>query len=178
MKPVIGLDRDGVINVDLWDYCYKLEDFKPIPGSIESIVRLKNAGYSIVIISNQGGIDKGIYTKNDVEFLHYHILELLHQQGCTGIDGFYFSTSNDKNNSFAKPNIGMFLQCEQENPHIKFSNGYFVGDKISDIEAARNIGAEPILVRTGYGTYTEAHTDLSDVSVFDRLSDFADYLLK
>jgi D-glycero-D-manno-heptose 1,7-bisphosphate phosphatase len=176
MKPVIGLDRDGVINVDLWDYCYKVEDFRLIPESLESIVRLKQAGYSVVIITNQAGISKGLYTEEDVNIVHNHLLNLLKEQGCPSIDGIYYSINKDDQN--AKPNIGLFQQCERENPHICFNDGYFVGDKISDIQAAQNIGAKPILVRTGYGLYTEANMPLDGVIVFDRLSDFVDYLLQ
>ncbi len=56
---------------------------------------------------------------------------------------------------YAKPNTGMFKRCEKENPHIKFSQGFYIGDKITDLKAAEKIGATPVLVRTGYGLETE-----------------------
>jgi D-glycero-D-manno-heptose 1,7-bisphosphate phosphatase len=158
-KQVIGLDRDGVINEELGTYCYKPEDFKPIQGSLEAIAKLRQSGYQIVIITNQGGIEKEIYTTNDVEKTHQYMFELLGQAGCSSIDALYYSTSSRKNDMYAKPNIGMFKRCEIENPHIKFSSGYYVGDKLTDLKAAIKIGAIPVLVRTGYGKETEKELD-------------------
>lgn len=154
-KCVIGLDRDGVINRDLGTYCYREEDFEPIPGSIESIADLRNKGYKIVIITDQGGIEKGIYTQSDVDTLHDHMLDLLGQAGCSSIDAIYYSASSRREDPFAKPNTGMFKRCELEHPDIKFKDGYYVGDKIKDLKAAMNMSARPILVRTGHGLETE-----------------------
>lgn len=154
-KCVIGLDRDGVINRDLGTYCYKKEDFEPISGSIDAIADLRRKGYKIVIITDQGGIEKGLFTPEDVDKLHEHMFELLGQAGCSSIDGLYYSASSRKEDPFAKPNTGMFKRCEKEIPDIKFKEGYYVGDKIKDLKAALNIGARPVLVRTGYGLETE-----------------------
>jgi|TARA_B110000858_G_scaffold64321_2_gene74527 D-glycero-D-manno-heptose 1,7-bisphosphate phosphatase len=180
-KCVIGLDRDGVINVDRGTYTYRPVDFEPIPGSIEAIARLRNAGHKIVIITNQGGIEKGLYTVDDVEAVHDYMFQLLGDAGCSSIDAIYYSTSSRKNDMFAKPNLGMFKRCQKENPHIKFNSGFFVGDKISDMKAAVKIGARPILVRTGYGLNTERELNkftyrsiAKKVSVVDTLSALAD----
>lgn len=182
-KCVIGLDRDGVINYDLWTYCYRPEDFKPIPNSIEAVSLLRKLGHKIVIITNQGGIEKGIYTTNDVDKTHEYMLELLGQAGCNSIDAIYYSTSSRKDDMFAKPNTGMFKRCEREYPFIKFCDGYFVGDKISDLKAAHKMGAKPVLVRTGYGQETEKELDKftyreikKRVIIFDTLFDFAKYM--
>lgn len=176
MKPVIGLDRDGVINVDLWDYCYRVEDFRPIPGSLEAIARLKQAGYSVVIITNQSGVGQGLYTEDDINLVHDYMLDLLKQEGCPAIDDIFYSIN--KNDFYSKPNVGLFRQCEKKHLDIQFNRGYFVGDKITDMQAAQNVGAKPILVRTGYGLYTEANMPLDGITVYNRLSDFVDDLLK
>ena len=76
VKCVIGLDRDGVINEDLGTYCWRKEDFVPIQGSVEAIARARGKGYQIVIITDQGGIEKGLYTQDDVDSLHDHMLDL------------------------------------------------------------------------------------------------------
>lgn len=154
-KCVIGLDRDGVINVDRGEYTWKKEDFEPIEGSLEAIANLRRAGHKIAIITNQGGIEKGLFAQEDVDKLHMHMLEMFGEAGCRSIDAIYYSASSRKDDEWAKPNTGMFKRCEKENPEIKFSKGYYVGDKISDIKAACKIGAKPILVRTGYGKETE-----------------------
>jgi D-glycero-D-manno-heptose 1,7-bisphosphate phosphatase len=154
-KCVIGLDRDGVINRDLGTYCYKIEDFDPIPGSIEAIANLRRKGYKIAIITDQGGIEKGLYTSDDVDNLHNHMFNLLGEAGCSSIDALYYSASSRKEDPFAKPNLGMFRRCEKEVKDIKFRDGYYVGDKMKDLKAAYDIGATPVLVRTGYGLETE-----------------------
>jgi D-glycero-D-manno-heptose 1,7-bisphosphate phosphatase len=154
-KCVIGLDRDGVINRDLGTYCYKIEDFDLIPGSIDAIASLRRKGYKIAIITDQGGIEKGLYTSDDVDNLHNHMFNLLGEAGCSSIDALYYSASSRKEDPFAKPNLGMFRRCEKEVKDIKFRDGYYVGDKMKDLKAAYDIGATPVLVRTGYGLETE-----------------------
>jgi len=182
-KCVIGLDRDGVINRDLGTYCYRVEDFDPIPGSLEAIAILRQNGYKIAIITDQGGIEKGIYTSEDVDNLHSHMLDLLGSAGCSSIDAIYYSASSRKEDPFAKPNVGMFKRCENEISDIRFSEGYYVGDKIKDLKAAMKIGARPVLVRTGYGVETEkdlnkfAYREIKKkVLIFDDLLSFARYL--
>ena len=153
-KCVVGLDRDGVINVDRGTYTYKVEDFVPIEGSLEAVAKLRKLGHKIVVITNQAGISKGLYTPADVERVHEYMFQLFGQAGCPSIDGLFYSESNLRNDIYAKPNTGMFKRCENEIKYIKFKNGYFVGDKISDLKAAFKIGATPVLVRTGHGEET------------------------
>lgn len=178
-KCVVGLDRDGVINRDRGTYTWKIEDFEPIEGSLEAIADLRRKGHKIVVITDQGGIEKGIYTQQDVDTLHEHMLKLLGDAGCFSIDAIYYSASSRKEDPFAKPNTGMFKRCEKEFPDIKFNQGFYVGDKIKDLKAAVKMGAKPILVRTGYGTETEkelnkfTYRDLKRrTQVFDTLADF------
>ena len=184
-KCVIGLDRDGVINRDRETYVWKSTDFEPIQGSLEAVARLRRLGHKIVIVTNQGGIEKGLFTEQDVDALHMHMLELLGSAGCPSIDAIYYSSSSHKSDMYAKPNTGMFKRCEKEHKHknIKFNQGYYVGDKMSDLKAAYKIGATPVLVRTGYGTATElelkkfTYRDIRKKTiVFDDLSSFADWI--
>ena len=154
-KPVIGLDRDGVLNVDLGTYVSNPADFRPITRSLEAVALLRSKGHRIAIITNQGGIEKGIMSTSDVDQVHNRMLELLGHAGCPSIDAIYYSASSRKDDMYAKPNVGMFKRCEQEHPYIKFSKGFFVGDKMTDLKAAIKIGAKPVLVRTGYGAETE-----------------------
>ena len=183
-KCVVGLDRDGVINVDIGDYVYKKSDWKFEEGSLEAIVKLRKLGHKIVIITNQGGIEKGIYTQEDVEKLHAHMFEEFGKAGCPSIDGLYYSASSAKNDMYAKPNTGMFKRCEKEVPHVKFSQGYYVGDRIRDLKAGLKMGAKPILVRTGHGKETEelinkrfTYKNIRKATkVFDNLAAFVDSL--
>lgn len=178
-KCVIGLDRDGVINEDLGRYVTRPEEFVPIAGSIEAITRLRAKGYKVVVISDQAGISKGQMTEQDVDYVHQYMLDLLGKAGCTNIHGIYYSSGTDKRDPFVKPNVGMFKRCEEHNRSIKFNEGFYVGDRISDLKAALKIGARPVLVRTGKGIETEkelnkyAYKELKEKTyVFDSLEDF------
>ena len=182
-KCVVGLDRDGVINEDLGTYCFKADAFKPIPGSMEAMAELRRKGYKIAIITDQGGIEKGLYTEDDVELVHTYMYELLGQAGCFTIDALYYSASSRKDDPFAKPNTGMFKRCEAENKAIKFKEGYYVGDKMKDLKAAVKMGAKPVLVRTGYGKETEqelgrySNREIKQrVLIFDNLAQFVESL--
>ena len=111
------------------------------------------------------------------------MFDLLGKAGCTSIDALYYSESSLRNDLFAKPNIGMFKRCEEENPYIKFKKGYFVGDKISDLKAAFKIGAKPVLVRTGHGEDTVKELNKfsnqkikKKTIIFDDLSSFVNWL--
>ncbi len=182
-KCIVGLDRDGVINRDLGTYCYKVEDFDPIPGSIDAIATLRRKGYKIAIITDQGGIEKGIYSMEDVDKVHDHMFELLGAAGCFSIDALYYSASSRKEDPYAKPNTGMFKRCEAEHKDIKFKEGYYVGDKMKDLKAAMNMGAKPVLVRTGYGLETEKELQKftyrkikARTLIFDNLEQFVESL--
>jgi D-glycero-D-manno-heptose 1,7-bisphosphate phosphatase len=182
-QPVIGIDRDGVLNVDLGTYVTNPMMFQPIPGSLEAVALLRSKGHRIAVITNQGGIEKGLMTPGDVDQVHNKMLDLLGQAGCPSIDAIYYSASSRKNDVYAKPNIGMFKRCEKEHPYIKFSKGFFVGDKMSDLKAAHKIGAKPILVRTGYGLETEKQLNKhvykqikKQTLIFDNLWEFAQAL--
>ena len=182
-KCVIGLDRDGTINRDLGTYVTSPGNFEPIPGSLEAVALLRQKGHRVVVITNQGGIGKGLMTPQDVDRVHDYMFKLLGEAGCPSIDALYYSTTNLKDDIYAKPNIGMFQRCEKENPGVKFKQGFYVGDKLTDLKAAVKAGARPVLVRTGYGLETEkelkkfTYRDIRKKTiVFDDLSSFADWL--
>ena len=183
-KCVVGLDRDGVINVDIGDYVYKVEDWEFEKGSLEAIVKLRKLGHKIVIITNQGGIHKGIYTEQDVDKVHEHMFKELGEAGCPSIDGLYYSACSHKSDMYAKPNAGMFKRAEKEIPHVKFKHGYYAGDRLRDLKAAMKVGAKPVLIRTGHGVETEelinsrfAYKKIAKAMLaFDNLAAFVDYL--
>lgn len=176
---VVGLDRDGTINKDLGTYVTHPRDFEPIDGSLEAIRILREKNYDVVILTNQAGIMKGIMTPVDVDVVHNRMLELMGNAGIDSINGLYYSTTNLKEDVYAKPNIGMFQRAEKE-IGVKFSTGFYVGDKITDLKAAVKAKAKPILVRTGYGKETEeklntfANKELKKkTKIFDNLLEFA-----
>ena len=180
-KITIVLDINGTINEDAV-YLRDPNRLVPIPQSIEAVAMLRAKGYNIVVLTNQSGIMKGVLTQTDVENVNAKMLELLGKAGCPSIDGIYYSTTNLKEDIYAKPNIGMFKRAETE-LGVKFKGGAFVGDKISDLKAAEKAGAIPVLVKTGYGEETlkelerYAHRELKrKTMVFDNLWAFAESL--
>ena len=188
--PVIGLDRDGTINQDIGlteegvpPYCIKPEQFKPIPGSLEAIKMIRDKGYDVVILTNQSGIQKGLYDAVDVDIVHNYMLQLLAEVGCKSINGLYYSTTPFKDDPYRKPNPGMFKRAASE-IGVNWSNGVYVGDKITDLKAAVKAKAKPVLVRTGYGEETIkklntfANKDLKkQTEIYDNLSQFAHSLV-
>ena len=180
--PVIGLDRDGTINKDIGTYVTKPEQFEPIAGSLEAVKMIRDKGYDVVILTNQAGIMQNIMTIEDVDIVHSYMLTLLGQIGCKSINGLYYSTTNMKDDIYAKPNIGMFKRAEKE-IGVNWKNGVYVGDKISDLKAAQKAKAKPILVKTGYGSETVdklnsfANKDLKkQTEVYENLLEFAESL--
>lgn len=181
--PVIGLDRDGTINEDIGTYVTKPEQFKPIEGSLEAIKMIRDKGYDVVILTNQAGIMKGIMDPVDVDIVHNYMLQLLGNIGCKSINGLYYSTTNLKDDVYAKPNTGMFKRAASE-VGVDWKNGLYVGDKITDLKAAVKAKAKPVLVKTGYGQETLkkldtfAQKDLKkQTEVYDNLLHFAHSLV-
>jgi D-glycero-D-manno-heptose 1,7-bisphosphate phosphatase len=150
---VIGLDRDGTIIEDVGGYITDPNQAVPISGSLSAIKMLRDRGHRIVIITNQGGIAKGLQTQQQVENVHKRLLEIFGQSGITSIDAIYYSMSSLKDDIFAKPNVGMFKRAKDE-LKVDWKKGWYVGDKISDLKAADKVGAKPILVLTGHGKET------------------------
>ena len=188
--PVIGLDRDGTINQDIGlteegvpPYCIKPEQFKPIPGSLEAVKMIRDKGYDVVILTNQSGIQRGVMDAVDVDIVNNYMLKLLGDIGCKSINGLYYSTTPFKDDPYRKPNIGMFKRASAE-IGVDWTNGVYVGDKITDLKAAMKAKAKPVLVRTGYGEETTkklntfANKDLKKrTEIFDDLSKFAHSLV-
>lgn len=181
--PVIGLDRDGTINKDIGTYVKHPSEFEPIPGSLEAIKMMRDKGYDVVILTNQAGIMKKIMDEADVDIVNSYMLQLLGKIGCKSINGLYYSTTNLKDDIYAKPNIGMFKRAANE-IGVNWSNGVYVGDKITDLKAAQKAKARPVLVKTGYGEETLekldtfANKDLKKkTDVFENLLDFANSLV-
>lgn len=180
--PVVGLDRDGTIIKDIGNYITDPNQVVPIPGSLDAIKILRDKGHKLVIITNQGGISKGLQTTQQVENVNNHLMSIFGQNGISSIDGLYYSTSSMKKDIFAKPNIGMFNRAKDE-LKVDWKKGWYVGDKISDLKAADKAGSKPILVLTGHGKETleklntYANRDLKKKTlVFNNLLEFANTL--
>lgn len=177
MKLII-LDRDGVINQDSEQFIKSPEEWKPIPGSLEAIARLNQAGYRVVVATNQSGIGRNLLDMATLNAIH----DKMHRAvGLAGgrIDAvFYCPHAADSTCTCRKPKPGMFEDISQRF-NVPLQDVPAVGDSARDLAAAAVVGATPILVRTGKGGKTEAAGDLPPgTRVFADLAAVADALIQ
>ncbi|MFD2112823.1 D-glycero-beta-D-manno-heptose 1,7-bisphosphate 7-phosphatase [Thiorhodococcus fuscus] len=152
------LDRDGVINQDSDRYIRCLSDWRPIAGSIEAIARLSRAGLRIAVASNQSGLGRGYFSLVDLNAMHQRMRDLVSAQGGR-IDMIAFCPHTPSDGCRCrKPGIAL-LEEIAERLSLDLAGVPFIGDSLSDIEAARSAGAFPILVRTGKGEKTLVSLD-------------------
>lgn len=176
MKLII-LDRDGVINQDSDQFVKSLEEWIPLPGSIEAIARLSKAGWTVAVATNQSGIARGHFTSAVLDNMHRKLRELVAEQGgrvdlirhCPHgpIDGC----------GCRKPLPGLFRQISAQLA-VPLDEVPTVGDSLRDLEAGVAVGCKPYLVRTGKGRETEQKALPPGTLVFDDLAAVADHLLE
>ena len=149
MKLVI-LDRDGVINHDSDQYIKSPEEWKPIPGSLTAIARLNQAGYRVVVATNQSGIGRGLFETDTMIAIHDKMSKALAQVG-GHVDAIFFCPhTNDDNCECRKPKPGMFRDIAARF-NADLAGVPAIGDSLRDLQAAQAAGAQPVLVLTGKG---------------------------
>jgi len=175
---IIILDRDGVINQDSDNFIKSVDEFIPLPGSVEAIAKLKHAGYKVYIATNQSGIYRGLYNADTLHKMHDKLAKLLNEYGVK-IDGIeYCPHGPDDNCDCRKPRPGMYLTIAKNAGLADYKNILVVGDSLRDLQAAQSINAKPHLVRTGKGERTIAKGEgLSEIPVYNDLADFVNQLL-
>lgn len=177
----IILDRDGVINYESRDYIKSPQEWLPIPGSLEAIIRLNQAGYTIVVATNQSGVGRGYYTEAMLGQIHQKMADSLSVMGGAGaIDKiFYCPHHPDVHCRCRKPEAGLFRQIA-ETYQLDLSNIFSIGDSLRDIQAAQTAGCRPILVLTGNGkkTLKENQNLCKKIPVFSNLLTAVNYLIK
>ncbi len=169
MKLVI-LDRDGVINLDSDQYIKSPEEWKPIAGSLEAIARFTQAGFRVVIATNQSGLGRGLFDMATLNAMHDKMHKAVNQLGGR-IDAVFFCPhAQDAGCACRKPRPGMLLEIA-ERFNVPLAGVPAIGDSLRDLEAASAAGARPVLVLTGKGEQTlksgglpegtETHQDLA-----------------
>ncbi|MCM8770237.1 MAG: HAD family hydrolase [Candidatus Omnitrophica bacterium] len=149
MKLIL-LDRDGVIcRFRPGDYAKTWEEFEFLPGSINALKKFNQAGYSIVIASNQAGVGKGIYSQAALEEITRKMLEVLTDHGVHIAQVFYCVHTDEDNCPCRKPKPGMLLRAAEELQLPDLRRTFFIGDASTDVEAGKNAGARTILVLSG-----------------------------
>lgn len=167
---LIVLDRDGVINYDSDQFIKSPDEWRPIPGSLEAIARLNQAGYRVVVATNQSGVGRGLFGMTTLTDIHDKMFKSLHQLGGRIDAVFYCPHAADSNCDCRKPKPGMLQQIGVRFG-VDLDQVPVIGDGLRDLQAAAAIGARPILVLTGKGEKTHATGDLPDgTTVFPDLA--------
>lgn len=148
-QKAIFLDRDGVINIEK-EYLYKIEDFEFIDGVIESLKYLQTLGYKLFVITNQSGIGRGYYTKEDFLKLSHWMLDTLDEYGIRIEQVEYCPHTPDAGCKCRKPDT-LMIENILQNHEIDLNNSWPIGDKKSDIECANKASIKhTIQVQSGH----------------------------
>ena len=156
LRPAIFLDRDGVIIEDS-HYVSSTQEVRLIPGSADAIAALNAAGWVVVVVTNQSGVARGMFTTETVEAVHAHIAELLAARGAK-VDAFHYCPHHIDGEveefrgdcECRKPKPGMLLRAATE-LGLDLERSWIVGDRPSDLQAGAAVGCQSVLVQTGYG---------------------------
>lgn len=183
MKLVI-LDRDGVINQDSDDYVKSADEWIPIEGSIDAIVQLYNAGFTVVVATNQSGLARGLFDLDDLEAMHDKLNQLVIAAGGELGAIFYCPHGPDDDCNCRKPKTGLIDAIEAEFD-TSASSVPLVGDSLRDLQAGIDKGCDPILVLTGKGEKTQAKLQakledsagLETTPCFDNLQQAAKHII-
>ena len=160
LPKVILLDRDGVINQDSKDYIKNTEQWAPIKGSLEAICDCQRRGIEFAVCTNQSGLGRGLFSKDDLFNMHAKCNSILKSLGGKPLRFFFCPHTPENNCSCRKPKA-LLLELAIEALGSKPSNTVFVGDSLSDLKAAQAASVQFILVRTGNGEST--HKQLSEL---------------
>lgn len=154
-RPAVFVDRDGTL-IKERDYLSDPDGVVLLPGVPESISALQAAGFLVVVVTNQSGIARGLYTLEDYRAVEERLDRVLAERGVV-LDGTYLCRHHPEFTGpcrCRKPDTGMHQTAGKE-LKIVFVRSYYIGDRIKDILPAQELGGTGILVRTGYGREEE-----------------------
>jgi len=175
MKKAFFLDRDGTL-IEENQYISSPEQIEIIDGNFDAIRLMNEAGYLVIIISNQSGVARGYFKEDTVPIINSSIEKIFADKNCT-IDAFYYCPHFPEGIvpeysiicDCRKPKTGLIKQAEKDFD-IDLSKSYFIGDRLTDVQCGRNAGMEGILLLTGYGKKALAETnEQQDFRIFNNL---------
>jgi len=170
----IMLDRDGIINYDSKKYIKSPEEWLPIPGSFEAIALLTKAGYKLGVASNQSGIARGLYSETTLAKIHQKMMQGIVESGGQLDKIVYCPHMPDFGCECRKPKPGMLYEIANFFNSVPAGN-YFIGDRKTDIIAAKACGAIPLLVNSQMTKVEDNY--LNDVLCFDSLLEVAKHII-
>ena len=161
------LDRDGTLIVEK-NYLSDPDEVELLPGVVVGLGALQRAGFQFILLTNQSGVGRGLFTVRDVDLVHARLREILRVEGIE-LAGIYVCPHAPADNcACRKPRPKLALDAAADFG-FDLRKSWMIGDKQADVELAGNIGARAILVRTGYGKETEASGVSADYIVDDLL---------
>ena len=176
-NKIVILDRDGVINFDSAQFIKSPEEWKPIPGSLEAIAKLKQNGYRVVVATNQSGVGRGLFDMDTLNRIHQKMHKAVLAVGGQIDAIFYCPHAADSKCDCRKPKPGMFKRIS-ETLNVELAGVPAIGDSLRDLQASVALGCQPMLVLTGKGEKTKADGNLPDGTLeFANLAAAVDHLL-
>jgi D-glycero-D-manno-heptose 1,7-bisphosphate phosphatase len=166
---LVVLDRDGVINEDSGAFIKSVTEWHPIRGSLEAIAALNRGGFQVVVVTNQSGVGRGLFTENTLNAIHQRMAAAVRETGGELAAVYYCPHRPEEGCDCRKPKTALLRRLERDLGY-SLEGVPFIGDRLSDIEAADAVGARAILVRTGTGAATERLIGARSVEVFDDLA--------
>lgn len=161
------LDRDGTIIVE-HEYLDDPAGVELVPGAAAALRRLRDAGFILIVVTNQSGIARGFYTLRDFEAVQARLEDMLRHEGVQ-LDGVYYCPHHPEFTGpcdCRKPGLGMYRQAAEQHG-LDLSRSVFIGDRIKDVLPADELGGLGLLVRTGYGSEEAASAPASVAVVAD-----------
>ena len=177
LRPAVFIDRDGTIMIER-EYLADPDGVEILPGAFEALAALREAGFALVIVTNQSGIARGYYSLEDYHAVAARLEVLLGEAG-VGVDMTRFCPHHPDLGGpcpCRKPGTGMYLDAAGE-LGLDPAGSYYVGDKLTDVLPALELGGRGILVRTGYGHELEASAP-AQILVVDDLAAAAELIVQ
>jgi len=170
-RPAVFFDRDGTLIHEV-HYCANPSQVRAIDGAPEALGKLSDAGFALVIVTNQSGIGRGYFTREDYERVHEEVLWQLKPAVITA--AYYDESTPDAPSPRRKPATAMLEEAAREHG-LDLARSWMVGDKASDIECGQNAGLRTVLVETGHG---QDHLDCGADAVVPDIGYAADFILQ
>lgn len=146
LKKAVFLDRDGVINHEVGDYIMRLEDFKILPHVFDGLKKLQDAGFLLVVITNQGGIAKGLYTHETFHQMHQYLDEELAKHQVSLTEVYYCPHHPFSGECLCRKPGSLLVEKAISKYKIDPAQSWFIGDKQRDIDAGNAAGVKGILI--------------------------------
>ena len=179
LRPAVFLDRDGTL-IEEVGHLGDPDGVVILPGVPSALRRLSEAGYCLVVVSNQAGVARGLFRHDDVRVVNARAAELLAAEGAPPVEGWYYCPHHPEFTGpcdCRKPQPGLLKRAAQE-LDVDLQRSWIVGDHPGDAEAGRRAGVRPIQVRTGHGLLPGSdHSPGEGVPVVDDLAAAAELIL-